>query len=650
MDPSSFGNYSVIRHIGSGAFAHTYEAQKPNEDPCAIKWLKENPAEHGHERFRNETWALRQLAHPNIPKFLGEGSHLGRPYIVMSLARGVSLREISNAQLRDKGSMSQQRLVGILEEVLSALEHMHSQTIFHRDVKHDNIVSNPSESQVMLIDLGMCTGVGQPVDAATFWNAGASRFSPPSKLRYPSKNHPNHDSFAVGVLAYLLLTNDYPWSVGLNEDRGSLEDHMQVHRPTPIHQINRFVSRDVSDFVASLLSIDDDARPSASQALRQIQEIRKKASDDLVPPAIAHGLAIKHPRVMRDPVHGDIVMTDFEWGLIGTVEFQRLRWIRQLGTTHLVYPGAEHSRFNHVVGTMFVASEILRRIEERSGVPFELEEKLMARTFALVHDIAHVAFGHTLEDELGFFKRHDKNEGRLHRLVLDDRSQVGTWLRSTNYGHLVLAHFDSASTVAKHSWLQELVESPSGADVIDYVGRDSLYCGLDHKIDTAIFRRFAIAASDVPDPEQRHLRAQLYGRKGFRLDAEFALESILLERLGLFMKVYTHPVKVVAGCMIGKALWEVLSDHKKPRLEESRLERMGDDELLYFLRDSGRPVAASLVSGVLQRNLFKPAFRARALEPDQCDIKHYEIRQSRFREQGLLEPGTRSAIEVKIAR
>lgn len=591
----SFDRYTVVSRIACGSYGCTYEVQSETGEHLALKWLRSDPADHARERFTNEVWALRQLTHPCIPHFVGQGCRDDRPFIVMSLARGETLRRIVERQSNEQGPMSQQRLLGIIEQVLSALEHMHSLGIFHRDVKDDNIIANPSESQVTLVDLGVCKGVGQPVDAATFWNAGASRYSPPSKLKNPTAAQASHDVFAVGVTAYLLLTNNYPWTVGLSEDRGHLEDLMRSTNPAPVSQRNPFVSREVSDFVMSLLATDDAQRPTATESLNKVREIRTRLSERVAPPAILAGKAIQFPRVIRDSLHGDILMTEFEWKLIDTPEFQRLRWVRQLGTSHLVYPGAEHTRFSHALGTLFVTEQILHKIEQRTGSLFEPEERLMARIYALLHDITHIAYGHTLEDELNLFHRHDRNDQRIQRLVLDDKSSLGDLLRSESYGQIVLAHFDSASTIGKQSWLQELVESPSGADVIDYIERDSLHCGLDHKVDSAIFRRFSIGGLAVrAGPESRHFRAQLYSRKGFRLDAEFALESILLERLGLFMKVYTHPVKTAAGCMIGKALFEARRDDKDVKLSERAIEQMGDLELLLQLRNSANSSAKHL--------------------------------------------------------
>ncbi len=107
------------------------------------------------------------------------------------------------------------------------------------------------------------------------------------------------------------------------------------------------------------------------------------------------------PRVIRNPLHGDIRLTEFEWQLLHTKECQRLRWIKQIGFANLVYPGAEHSRLSHFIGTLFTADRILRSIEERTGTPFNIEERLTARCYALLHDLSHAPYGHTLGGRVG---------------------------------------------------------------------------------------------------------------------------------------------------------------------------------------------------------------------------------------------------------
>lgn len=650
-DPRAFGEsgeYRVKALVGEGSYAHTYLVERDGQE-LAVKWLRADSPPGSDKRFENEAWALRQLNHPSIPRLIAVGTLEGRPYIVMTFADGVSLRKLYERQVGDGGTLGQWRMLRIAEAILDALAHMHKRRIYHRDVKDANVLLDESSSHVTLVDLGVCKGDGQPVDADTFWEIGASKFSPPEKLNHPRHAHPTHDVFAVGVLGYLLLTNRYPWSVDPEGDRGDLVELMQRVIPPRIHVVNNMVRRDVSDFFTWLLQIDDDSRPTAPDALGRLRRMMEDLAESHTALTAVPRQGIAYHRVMRDPVHSDIVMTEFEWMLMRTPEFQRLRWIRQLGTSHLVYPGAEHTRFSHAIGTMQVASEIMRRIEQRRGERFDREEWLAARAFALVHDVSHIAYGHALEDEMGIFMRHDRNGARMSRLM-SSTSTLGKLLRSEPYGEEVLKHFDSVSTPRKESWLTELLEAPCGADVLDYIERDAYYCGLDHKIDSAVYRWFSVQRPEWANSAAGHFQTELFGHHGFRLDADFALESILRERFALYLKVYTHPVKVAAGAMIGKAVWEALHGRKKTRFNEETVERMGDNELLYFLRTTAGPLSKRLAEMVLQRHLWKPAFQSRALRPDECDATHYDAQLAQFAENGLLDPKKRAKIEQSIGK
>lgn len=118
-------------------------------------------------------------------------------------------------------------------------------------------------------------------------------------------------------------------------------------------------------------------------------------------------------RLVRDPVHGDIWLTRLESAIVDQPLFQRLRGIRQLAVSHLVYPGALHTRFDHSLGTLFVADKIAREAKKNCGsrgylsdlngfYPIQESDRLLIRLTALLHDAAHFPFGHLVEDEAGF--------------------------------------------------------------------------------------------------------------------------------------------------------------------------------------------------------------------------------------------------------
>lgn len=612
--PGTFGRFQTIKELSSGSFGRTFLVQD-GECTHALKWLRHDAPEEGRPRMKNEIWALKQLDHIAIPAFVASGEHEGRPYYAMTLAPGKSLRKRYAIQKGWGSTSGEKWVLTIVEGILRALVHMQSRDILHRDVKDDNIMVDNDLKHITLVDFGFCRGAGQPIDVASFRNVGAYRYSPPDKLRHPSQVHITHDVFAIGVTAYLMLTNEYPWSVSEKEDAGHLEHSMRTSLPPDVDQINSLVSRDVAAFISSLLVIDDDHRPLPADAEVHAHEILERISSGRRLQKFSARKQGVFPRVVRDPIHGDIRMTDYEWQILGTPEFQRLRHIKQLGFANLVYPGAEHTRFSHSIGALFMADKIMQSIEVMGRTRVLPEERLAVRIFALVHDISHICFGHTIEDELGFYSRHDRNSDRFGRLLFSDQSKIGRILNDRDYGRAVLTIVREASSTWNDdasgrltTVIEEIVEGPMGADVLDYIDRDSYFCGLDHRVDSAIFRRYQIGTIGRAQPDERHLISRLLGTHGLRLDAEFALESLLLERFALFLKVYTHPAKVAAGAMLGKALRDNSKSRGSKRLTEEKLEAMGDDALLRFLGESTRELSSDLAKRLLERRLFKLYF------------------------------------------
>src|ERR1041384_4072890 len=116
-------------------------------------------------------------------------------------------------------------------------------------------------------------------------------------------------------------------------------------------------------------------------------------------------------KLIRDAVHGDIEVTALEIELMDTPEFQRLRGIKQLGTAYLVFPSAVHTRFEHSLGTSWMAHRIVDAIRRTRRVTGDDEQ--LIRIACLLHDVMHIPFGHTLEDERRVLPRHDKDESRI---------------------------------------------------------------------------------------------------------------------------------------------------------------------------------------------------------------------------------------------
>ena len=109
-------------------------------------------------------------------------------------------------------------------------------------------------------------------------------------------------------------------------------------------------------------------------------------------------------KTIRDAVHGDMQFDRHEMALIDTPALQRLRGIKQLGTSNLVFPSATHTRFEHSLGTCWVTKRLLDALS-RSGHEISAPDRRVACLAALLHDVTHVPFGHTFEDERRLFDR-----------------------------------------------------------------------------------------------------------------------------------------------------------------------------------------------------------------------------------------------------
>ena len=102
-------------------------------------------------------------------------------------------------------------------------------------------------------------------------------------------------------------------------------------------------------------------------------------------------------KVFKDPVHHYVyVQEQLIWSLINTPEFQRLRRIRQLGTTYLTFHGAEHSRLNHSLGVYEITRKIISQFERNEYAEWPTDEKMVALCAALLHDVGHAPFSHSI--------------------------------------------------------------------------------------------------------------------------------------------------------------------------------------------------------------------------------------------------------------
>jgi len=266
-------------------------------------------------------------------------------------------------------------------------------------------------------------------------------------------------------------------------------------------------------------------------------------------------------KLFSDPVHGFIsVPKTLIMDLIQTPEVQRLRRIRQLGVGHLVFPGAEHTRFNHALGAMALMQDALTNLNEK-GTPISPEERTAALAVALLHDVGHGAFSHTLEHQL----IEDFSHEDMSRVLLVDLNE-----RMDGALDKALSIFDDEY---ERPFFHQLVSSQLDMDRLDYLRRDSFYTGVaegEVGVQRLLKTMRVHPLEGGPDSEV------MIEAKGI-----YAVENFLISRRLMYWQVYLHKT-VLAGDELLRGILSRVQEHLDSGSAPDWLRR-GSRALLFFL-------------------------------------------------------------------
>jgi hypothetical protein len=312
---------------------------------------------------------------------------------------------------------------------------------------------------------------------------------------------------------------------------------------------------------------------------------------------------LREEKVFKDPVHRYIHVRDrVIWDLVGTKEFQRLRRIKQLGTTFLTFHGAEHSRFSHSLGVY----EIVRRIVDdvfKGRTEWDESDRLLSLCAALLHDLGHGPFSHAFEKVFQF-----DHEYFTQAIIMGD-TEVNQVLRlvSTDFPKKV------AEVIAKTSEKKlviSLISSQIDADRMDYLLRDAYFTGVSY----GHFDMERILRVMRPKEDQ----------VVFKKSGMHAVEDYIMSRYQMYWQVYFHPVSRSGEVILQKILHRAKELHEqfyqfkhepkhfvtlfegKPELKDYL--ELDESVVLYYFhvwQEEEDPILKDLCYRFLNRHLFK---------------------------------------------
>ena len=233
-------------------------------------------------------------------------------------------------------------------------------------------------------------------------------------------------------------------------------------------------------------------------------------------------------KILNDPVYGFIhIPEESIFDLIETPFFQRLRNIKQLGMTHLVYPGALHTRFHHALGSMYLTTQAIEVLRFK-GHDINEQDALSLIQAILLHDLGHGPFSHALENVLVEDMNHEQLTGLFMQYLMDQ------------HGHQLKGAIEVFSNSHPKKFLHQLVAGQLDMDRLDYLNRDSFYTGVSEGVVSwdRIIKMLNIANDQLVIDE-----------KGI-----YSIEKFIIARRLMYWQVYLHKTVISAEKLLNSIL------------------------------------------------------------------------------------------------
>ncbi len=300
----------------------------------------------------------------------------------------------------------------------------------------------------------------------------------------------------------------------------------------------------------------------------------------------------------------DVKLTAEEVALTQTRQFQRLFYLKQLGLAYLVYPSATHTRGSHSIQCLHEAEKILNALNPKPTP----EEASAVRAAALLHDIGHIPFSHTIEDEHAILPKHDRPE-RIKAALDLLKEEIDAKYQPLVDAAMPILNAISEAEGFEQDWRSDIVGNTVCADLLAYISTDAACTGIEKR--PGYYRIYEYFVR-----EGNHLCIRLT-KGGLRTDIVSAIMDLLDMRYALTERVIFHHAKCVASAMLARAA-------RLCKLEYSPdLLSMGDERFLDYLEklaDERQAAGARhLIHGLRSRRLYQRIFKVGKVSRDAWD-------------------------------
>ena len=301
----------------------------------------------------------------------------------------------------------------------------------------------------------------------------------------------------------------------------------------------------------------------------------------------------KKQKFIRDSVYGDIKLSNFEVKVMDMPQFQRIRRIKQLGLINLIYPGANHTRLEHCIGTMYLASKLATKLE------LTKEEIELVRISGLLHDVGHGPFSHVSEGVLSF--PHEE----LTKYVIEKTSMHDLLDERFNTKEIV-------NIVNGEGKLGPIISSELDVDRMDYLQRDSHNTGVAYGV-----------------IEYERIISNLKLDNGLILDIKGvqAAEGALVSRYFMYPSVYQHHTTRIVNTIFRRALKREIDSGK---INEKDMYKYDDGDIISLFRQSDDEIVRDLINRLDNRIIPKRVKTIR-LDNFKTPEKLYKIEQKTLR-------------------